>query len=118
MSFLSILKTVERVAVPIAEVAIPQAAPVIATIDSIFTRLQGSIATAEVQPPFVTAPAKSASVTADFEAALQLLAAGLNLTGHTITYDKAALQDAINHQVAAFNAMAKVKASFTVTDAK
>lgn len=51
---------------------------------------------------------KSQTVIADFQNALGL---AQEITGKTFTYDAAALQAAIDGQVAAFNAMATLKAS-------
>lgn len=124
MSFISILKTIgsvflgiEHVAAPIAEALIPAAAPVIAEIDSIFSRLQSAITTVEAQSPVGTAGAvKSDVVTQDFNASLGVAQSVLAMAGKQLSYDTAALQTAINAQVAAYNAMAAVKASFKVID--
>lgn len=121
MSFVSILKTigsailgVEHIAAPIAEIALPQFAPIIAKVDGIFGRLQNAITTIETQRPTDHGQVKADAVKADFEAGLAVALDALNLAGKKVAYDDAALQRAIDSQVAAYNAMAAVKASFKV----
>lgn len=124
MSFVSILKSIgtvlfgiEHVAAPIAEALLPAAAPVIAEVDSIFARLQTAITTVEAQSPVGTSgTVKSDVVTQDFNASLGVAQSVLAMAGKQLSYDTAALQTAINAQVAAYNAMAAVKASFKVID--
>lgn len=125
-SFVSILKKVgsvilgiEHIAAPIAEIALPAFAGQIAEVDSLFTRLQSSISTVEANSPVGTnGQLKSDAVTADFNSALSLAQSVLGFTGKQITYDAAALQAAINAQVAAYNAMATLKGSFKVVSSK
>ena len=57
---------------------------------------------------------KSDMVTNDFASGLELTQQILALEGKQLTYDAAQLQIAINSQVAAYNAMAALKASFKV----
>jgi hypothetical protein len=124
MSFLSILKrigsaavTVEHVAAPVASVVMPQFASEIAIADGMFVRLQNSILTVEANNPVDTdGTLKEQAVINDFVASLGLTQAGLALKGKMVSYDDAALRKAIASQVSAYNAMAAVKASFTIVD--
>ena len=124
MSFISILKTigktilgVEHLAAPIAEVAFPQFAGAIAEVDSLTSRLQSAIVTVEANSPVGTAGTlKSDVVTQDFNAAIGLAQSIAGFAGKQISYDASALQTAINSQVAAYNALAALKASFKVVD--
>ena len=118
MSFISIIKKignavagVERVASPIISAVVPGAAPILAMLDPIFLKLQTAITTVEVNQPGMAGPDKAGAVAADFEAGLEVAQGIAEAMGQTVTYDKAELQNAINLQVAAFNSMAKVKAS-------
>lgn len=122
MSFVNILQKiftvvagVEHIAAPIAETLLPGFAPIITTIDGIFQKLQGTIATVEANNPVTGQGAvKSQAVIADFEAGLAFTQYAFSLEGKKLTYDLAALQEAINAQVAAYNAMSKVKDSFHI----
>lgn len=121
-SFTSILKRIgevalgiERVTAPIAEIALPQFAPIIARVDATFQRLQNAVATVEANNPLDgQGNLKAQAVTTDFEAGLAFTQYVLALEGKQLVYDPSALQLAINTQVAAYNAMAQVKASFRV----
>ena len=120
MSFLSILKTIgttvlgiEKSAAPILEL-IPGISGPVQVIDGIFQRVQQAIQTVEQTSPVAGGQLKSGIVIQDFQAGLSLAQSILALEGKQVTYDASALQDAINSQVAAYNAMAKLKASFTV----
>ena len=120
MSFLSILKTIgttvlgiEKTAAPILEL-IPGISGPVQVIDGIFQRVQQAIQTVEQTSPVAGGQLKSGIVIQDFQAGLSLAQSILALEGKQVTYDASALQDAINSQVAAYNAMAKLKASFTV----
>jgi hypothetical protein len=122
MSFVSILKKIvgvatgiEQIAVPVAETVLPQFAPLIAEADGIFKRLQTTVATVEASNPAAgQGQIKAAAVTADFQSGLALVQQVLALEGKTLTYDDTALQTAINSQVAAYNAMAQIQASFKI----
>ena len=120
MSFISILKKIgtvalgiEHVAAPIISIALPQLAGPISIVDGIFQRLQTAVTTVEANNPVDgQGQVKAAAVTADFEAGLELTQSILAAENKKLTYDTAALQEAISAQVTALNAMAKVKASF------
>jgi hypothetical protein len=122
MSFVSILKRIgavatgiEQIAVPAAEAALPQFAPLIAEADGIFKRLQTTVATVEASNPADgQGQLKAQAVTTDFQASLELVQQVLALEGKTLTYDDTSLQTAINSQVAAYNAMAQIQASFKI----
>lgn len=124
MSFLSVftkigkvLITAEHVAAPIAEGVLPAYAPLIASIDSLFGKTQAAIITAEQNNPVdANGRIKLDAVTNDFNAALAELQSILAVTGKQLTYDGNALNDAVNKQVAAYNAFAAVKASFKIAD--
>lgn len=125
MTFLSIFKALgkgllvgEKIAVPLAEVAFPQFAPILGKIDNLFGVTQASIVTAEQNNPLDgQGGLKLTAVTNDFNAALAELQSILAITGKQLTYDGGALNDAVTAQVAAYNAFAKVKASFKIADA-
>ena len=122
MSFISILQKVggillgvEHVAAPIAEVVFPQFAGAVAEVDSLTARLQSAITTVEANAPVGTAgQLKSDAVTNDFNAAIGLVQSIMGFSGKAVSYDAAALQTAINAQVAAYNAMAALKTSIKV----
>jgi hypothetical protein len=59
---------------------------------------------------------KSELVVGEFEAGLQTTQEILATQNKQLVYDKAALQEFIDAQVAAYKAMAKVKESFKITD--
>ena len=123
MSFICILKKVgsvalgiEHVAAPILEAAVPGLAPVVATVDGLVQRIQNTITTVEANGPVSGGgQLKSAAVVSDFQSAIDLASTIAGLEGKTMTYDQQALQDAITAQVAAYNAFAKLKASFALT---
>jgi hypothetical protein len=125
MSFKSIIKKIgtvalgiEHVAAPIVSAVVPGAAPAILVFDKLVTGIQSSIAIAEDNNPADgQGPSKAQTVISDFEAGLAFTQEVLALKGEKLTYDTAALQDAINFQVAAYNAMVKIKASFKVVPA-
>ena len=124
MSFLSIIKTiastvlgVEKLVSPVVGVLVPGAQPVVNILDSIVTRVQNAIVTVEANNPVGNGTVKFDAVVADFQAAVDLAQSMAAAAGKTLTYDKAALTDAINDQVAAYNAFAKLKASFQFVDA-
>lgn len=125
MSFITIFKALgkglligEKIAVPIAEAAFPQFAPILGKIDTLFGATQAAIITAEQNNPADgQGGLKLTAVTNDFNAALAELQSILAVTGKQLTYDGNALNDAVAAQVAAYNAFAKVKASFKVADA-
>ena len=117
MSFISILKTiggaivgVEKIAEPIVETLFPATTPLF----GIFDRLQTAITTVEQSLVGATGPVKSAAVVSDFEAGLALTQQILAVSGQQLSYDDAALQTAINSQVAAYNAFAALKTTFKV----
>ena len=122
MSFISILKKIgsvvlgaEHVIAPIAESLLPTLSGPIAAIDDIFQRLQATITTVEVSTPTDgQGTVKSAAVVADFESGLSFTQSILALEGKKLIWDDVQLQAAITAQVAAYNAMAALKASFKV----
>lgn len=118
MSFISIIKTivgVEHAITPILSV-IPGVGSIATGIDAIAQRLIGGIATAEANNPADgQGGIKAAAVVSDFQAGLELTQSVLAIEHKKLEYDAAMLQTAINAQVAAFNAMAALKASFRVT---
>jgi hypothetical protein len=93
---------------------IPGIGAEVGLIDGIFQRLTGTIQQVESASPVSGGVLKSDIVNADFVAGLSTTQAILALSGKTLNYDKVALQDAINSQVAAYNAMAKLKTSFAI----
>ena len=122
MSFISILKQIggivigaEHIVAPVAEAILPSLSGPIAALDGIFQRLQASIATAEVNNPASgQGSAKAPAVVADFERGLELTQTVLAIEKKKLVYDGAQLAAAITAQVAAFNAMAALKASFKI----
>lgn len=120
MSFLSVIKTivgVEHAVTPLLSV-IPGVGSIAVGVDAVVQRIMSSVATVEANNPAdgqggVKAPA----VIADFNAGLELTQQVLAIKGEKLTYDPAALQDSINAQVSAFNAFAKLKASFKIEKA-
>jgi len=117
MSFISILKKVgsavlgiEHVAEPVIETLFPSSKPLF----DVFDRLQTAITTVESANPLQNGQLKSQTVVSDFEAGLSVTQAILSADGKKLVYDDAALQSAINAQVAAYNAFAALKASFKV----
>lgn len=122
MSFVNILKKVgtilvgvEHVAAPVAAVVFPQFAGPIGLLDSFVTKIQGTIVTVENNNPLDgQGQVKQDAVINDFNAGLDLFQQTLALRGETLTYDQALLKDFIDNQVAAYNAAAKLKASFKV----
>lgn len=124
MSFLSVFKTIgkgllaaEHVAAPLASTIFPQFAPIIGKIDGLFGTTQAAIITAEANNPLDgQGGLKLTAVTNDFNAALAEMQSILAITGKQLTYDAAALDAAVSAQVAAYNAFAKVKASFKIAD--
>lgn len=122
-NFFSILKKigsaalgVEKVAAPIAEAVFPQFAPAVSMLDGWVNRVQGAVVSVEANPVMTDGTVKSNAVIADFETGLDLTNSVLAMRGKQLSYDKAALQDAINSFVAGYNALAKVKASFQEVD--
>lgn len=59
---------------------------------------------------------KLAFVTTDFEESISVTQEILRSQGKSFTYDTGALKEAIDAQVMAYNAFARVKASFKITD--
>lgn len=88
--------------------------PVSKPLFDIFDRLQTAITTVEASSPLQDGTVKSGAVVTDFEAGLSVTQAILAVDGKKLVYDDAALQSAINAQVAAYNAFATLKASFKV----
>jgi hypothetical protein len=117
-TFLSIFQSVAGFVgklLPIAGTAIsimePQFAPLVSVI-------QNAIVTAEANNPVGTAgQAKSQSVIADFNAALAVTQQVAAIKGEKVVYDQAKLQDAINNQVSAYNAMRDLLASIQMVKA-
>lgn len=122
MSFISILKKVgtilvgvEHIAAPIIGATFPALAGPIGLLDNIFQKLQNTIITVEHNNPISgNGQLKSDATINDFNAGLDLTQQILALRGEKLTYDAKLLQDIIIHQVAAYNSMAGLKASFKV----
>lgn len=122
MSFISILKTIAGVEHSIAPVLslIPGVGNIVVAVDPIVQRIQSAIGTVEANSPEVPGGQgglKAPLVVADFEAGLELTRQVLAQKGEKLSYDTAALQDAIDKQVDAYNAFAKLKASFKIEKA-
>lgn len=124
MTFIGILQNigkvvagVDQVAGPILTVAFPAAAGPLAALDAIFQRLLAGIVTVEVKAPADgNGPEKNLAVVADFDAGLALTQSVLAMEHKHLTYDPHLLAESIAAQVAAFNAMAALKASFRISD--
>ena len=122
MNFLGIIKKigtilvgVEHVAAPVISAAFPALAGPISLIDPIFQKLQNTIITVENNNPLSgQGQLKQDAVINDFTSGLDLTQQVLALQGKKLEYDENLLKDAITNQVAAYNAMAKLKASFKV----
>lgn len=115
MSFLSVLKKIGTVAIGVERIAAPVLNtfyPPFVPIDNMFLHLQAAIATVEQSHPTGEGGLKAAAVKADFIAGLQVTQDVLAMNKQQLVYDEAALAASIDAQVAAFNAMAKLKASF------
>lgn len=93
---------------------VPGAGQYVPEIDTILQRLMAAIATVEVASPTAEGVLKAHVVTDDFQAGIQLTNAVLATRGEVLSYDQAALKKAIDGQVAAYNAMAALKASFAI----
>jgi hypothetical protein len=109
-TFLNIFRTAGKIAqfaAPAVSVLVPGASLPIAIIN-------GLIRAEQALPAPGSGATKSAMVIDEFEAGLETTKEILNAQGQDLLYDKATLQDAINHQVAALNAMQKVKDSFKI----
>lgn len=125
MSFRSIFSNIgkgilaaEKIAAPIAEGLLPQFAPAIMAIDSIFGHVQSSIITIEHNNPADgQGGIKQDAVLTDFAASIDSLQSILAVTGKKLTYDEGELKAGISDQVSAYNHFAKVKASFKVEQA-
>jgi len=120
MSFISILKKIGGVVVTGEHIAaatgLGSLIPGFAVIDKVFQIIPQSIASNEVAAPQdKQGPLKLPMVVADFDAGLGLMREILDAKGQKLTYDEAALARAIAAQVTAFNEMATVKASFSIT---
>ena len=122
MSFISILTKVgqvalgiERAAAPMIETFLPASTPIIAAVDGIVGRIQGSITTVEANNPMDgQGQIKSAAVVTDFQDGIAIAQEVLAMEGKSLTYDSAALTTAITAQVAAYNAFATLKASIKI----
>ncbi len=119
MSFISILKTiagVEHAVAPLLSM-IPGVGTIAAGVDAIVWRIQGAMQTAEVQNPSDgQGGLKAAAVISDFKAALEFTQQVLALEHKKMEWDNDALKAAIDAQTAAYNAFAKLKASFKVSN--
>lgn len=120
-SFLSIFKKVgsialgfEHIAAPIASVMFPEFSPIITGMDRLFVDLQGNIVANENRSPVGGGPAKAAATAQSFVDGLSVVQDILAAEGKTLTFDQGKLQQVITAQVAAFNAMSEVKASFKI----
>jgi hypothetical protein len=115
MSFLSVLKGIGDV----VRATAPLVSPLIGAFNpgaaSIFTTIVGGITKAEdaFKDPGMGVQ-KFALVVEEFETSLQLTNDVLGLKGEMLEYDAAALKEMVDSQVAALNAMAKLKASMKV----
>jgi len=124
VSFLSILKNVgtvalgiEHIAAPIISATVPGAGIILSRVDSIVSLVQSGIQRQEItNPATASGPDKALAVANDFEAGLAITNEVMATQGKTMVYDKVALKTAIDAQVAAYNAMAAVKASMRMVD--
>jgi len=121
-SFMTVLKkigsiaaTVEHGVAPVAEALLPQFASEIAAVDNIVQKVQGGILAAENTG--MTGDQKANSVIAAFEASLADVQSFAAAAGYKATYDVASLNNAITAGVAMFNALATVKASYSLVKA-
>lgn len=122
-NFLSILKTigkdalaVEHIAVPVAEVLFPPAAPILSKLDNLAQGLQASIIKIEqAGPVYADSTVKAGAAVTDFEAGLAVTQSVLAMEGKKVTYDEPLLQAAIAAQVDAYNKFALLKASIKIT---
>src|SRR5690348_2930779 len=120
MSFLSILKKVGGAVITGEHIAaatgLGNLIPGWTLIDRVFQVIPNSIVAGEIANPAVGAGAsKVPGVVSEFEAGLAMTREILAANGQVLTYDEAALAQAISAQVTAFNAMATVKASFKIS---
>lgn len=119
MSFMGIIHGIEEI--------LPVAGKIVGGLIGLRSPILGGLITGvsgELQAAIVNAEAtvttaksgqmKSDLVIADFQSGLALTQEILSYEGKVLVYDGAALQDAINAQVAAYNAVAKLKASFSI----
>lgn len=105
----------EHFAVPIVSGLYPPAAPILAQLDSIVSRVQTTMVTIEKQAPdSVTGEQKAAATITDFNAYISDLKSSLGLAGKTVSYDQAELQAAITSQHDAYTHFANVKASIKI----
>ena len=124
MSFLSILKTVGKVALAAehiialgAEMILPAYAAPIAAVDGLLQNVQAAIITKEIQNPVDgQGQLKAAAVTQDFNSMLSLAQEALAIGGKTISYDPTKLQAVIDAQTAAYNNWAALKGTFKIVD--
>ncbi len=119
MSFISILKKVGQTALGVEKVVaatgLGAGIPGFLLLDSLLQRIPSAIIRGEIGNPVDKQGAiKAEVVVADFNEGLDFTQQILGLKGEKLAYDAALLQESINAQVAALNAMAKLKASFKV----
>ena len=122
MSFISIIGKIgkvalgiERAVVPIVETIDPAATPIIAAVDGLVGRIQGSITTAEANNPAEGQGAvKAAAVVADFQDVVGIVQEILAMESKAMTWDASALTAAITAQVAAYNAFSVLKSSIKI----
>jgi hypothetical protein len=119
-NFLSILRTivgVETVAAPIAERLLPQYAAPIALLDNMLHHITASVIRTEAaNPGDGQGQVKMATVMSDFQYVIDNTNAFLATIGKQGTYDTTKLQAVVDAQVAVFNNMRDLKASFKVVD--
>jgi hypothetical protein len=117
MSFVSILKGIGHAVVGVASNPITAVVAGAIPYGGIALTLMNSIIHAEQT---FTAPksgaSKSAQVTADIEASLEVARDAAAAAGKALRYDAKLLQETIDAQVAALNKMRDFKASFSFTD--
>lgn len=102
----------QRIVAPIVSILVPGSGPAFAALDPLFRNLIQSITDAEAQSPESgTGPAKAQMVQDSFDDNLAFAQSIAATSGIVIVYDKDQLRIARDSQVAAFNAMALVKAS-------
>lgn len=118
MSFWSVLKKIGSTAYQVEHVLAPLASyipggQVLTLLDPIATKLQAAVITAEANNPIDGQGAiKGDAVLTNFAADMEAVNATLAAFGERITWDEDAAKQAIKLQADAYNAIAKLKASF------
>lgn len=113
----SVMIGVERVAIPILEVAEPGWAPLLAKVDGWINRTNVAVISAEHTITDAKAGGlKQAAVIQDFENGLETAQAALAVAGKTIQYDTEQYKKVVDSFVAAYNSAAAFKATWKIVD--